>query len=386
MAKVSDQAVIIGTGETRIGRHPGVSSVQLQAQAVLNALDNCGLTIRDVDGLVNLDPYITPSSMFASNLAGYLGVKPSFSVTVDVGGTVTGMTMLQQAIWAVTSGYCKTAVCVFGENSLTTRAPGGHGFVMRSQLGTEEWEDPFGLQGMVAPYALIAQRYMHDYGATVEDFGAVAVTHRKHAMLNENAVMRKPMTLEQHRDSRMICSPLRLLDCSVVVDGAGAIVVTSAENARRRGDKAVAVRALGMRATHNGALIPDIEKFGMAGAAAEAFASAGMGPQDMDVVAIHDAFTVSVLVAMEAIGFAKPGEAAKLFHDGKASLGGACPVNTHGGLLSQGHVGGMMHLVEAARQLRGDTGARQVENARRALVSGNGGVFAVSGVAILERV
>lgn len=387
MAKVTDEAVIIGMGETPVGKLPGMSSVQIQALAVHNALKSCGLSIKDVDGLVNLDPYSIPQSMFSTTLAEHLGIKPSFCVTVDVGGTVTDMTMLQQAIWAVSSGHCKTAVCVYGENALTGRPQGAHGFQLQNLLGGEEWEEPFGLQGMVTPYALVTQRYFHDYGATEADTGAVAVSTRQHALLNDNSMMKKPITLEDHNKSRMICSPLRLLDCSLVADGGGAIVVTSAANARRIGAKMVRMKAFAMRMTHNSvALIPDIEDIGMADAGQRAFEEAGVGPKDMDMLQLHDAFTISVLVTLDALGFSKPGEAGNYIRTGATAPGGKCPVNTHGGLLSQAHIGGMLHLVEAVRQLRGEAGKRQIPGARHALVSGNGGIFSICGVSILERI
>ena len=172
MAQAGDSAVIVGIGETRVGKLPGMSSQEIQAWAVHEALADCGLGIRDIDGLINLDPYQTPNSMFSTTLAEYLGIRPSFCATIDVGGTVTSMTMLSQAVWAIEAGHCRTVVCVFGENAATSRPPGAHGFVLRNALGGEEWEEPFGVQGTVIPYALIAQRYMHDTGATVEDLGA----------------------------------------------------------------------------------------------------------------------------------------------------------------------------------------------------------------------
>lgn len=386
MPVVSGDAVIVGMGETPVGKLPGTSAVEIQALAVQRALASCGLTIRDVDGVINLDPYSIPNSMFATTLAEYLGIRPSFCSTVDVGGTVTGMTMIQQAIWAITAGHCRTAVCVYGENALTGRVSGAHGFLLKNLLGGEEWEEPFGLQGMVLPYALIAQRYFYDYGASEADLGAIAVTCRRHALLNDNAMMKKPLTIEEHRNSRVISSPLRLFDCSLVADGGGAIVVTGAANARRLGAPAVRVRAMAMKSTHNTvAQVPDIEELGFRAAGAEAYAAAGLGPEDMDLVELHDAFTISVLVTLDALGFCRPGGAGEFARSGAIDLGGTCPLNTHGGLLSQAHIGGMLHLVEAVRQLRGEAGRRQVEDARLALVSGNGGIFSVCGLMILEK-
>lgn len=386
MPLVSDKAVIIGMGETPVGKLPGMNSAEIQALAVHRALKSCGLTIRDVDGLINLDPYTIPNSMFAVTVAEYLGIHPTFCSTIDVGGTVTGMTMLQQAVWAIESGHCRTAVCVYGENALTGRPQGAHGFLLKNLLGGEEWEEPFGLQGMVLPYALVAQRYFHQYGATEADLGAVAVTFREHALLNDNAMMKKPITLEDHRNSRVISSPLRLLDCSLVADGGGAIVVTRADHARRVGVPGVRVRSMAMHSTHKTvAVFPNIEELGFHKAGHDAFESAGLGPEDIDTAQLHDAFTISVLVTIDALGFTPPGGAGAWARRGAMRLGGECPVNTHGGLLSQAHIGGMLHLVEAVRQLRGEAGRRQVENARIALVSGNGGIFSVCGVMIMEK-
>ncbi|WP_188092385.1 thiolase family protein [Azospirillum sp. B21] len=386
MPAVGSDVVIAGIGETPVGRLPGWSPVEIQAMAVLAALRDAGFALSDLDGLINLDPYATPNSMFSTTLAEHLGVAPRFACTVDVGGTVTGMTMLQQAVWAIESGYCNVAACVYGENALTGRPVGAQGLHMHNLLGGEEWEEPFGLHGMVIPYALLAQRYLDLYGATDEDLAAVALVTRRHALLNDNAQMRKPMTLEDYRASRQISSPLRLLDCSLVSDGGGALVLTRSGRAPQGGGRGVAIRAIGMKTTHNSvALMPDIPGLGMAAAGADAYEAAGMGPEDIQVANLHDAFTISVLVSLEALGFAGPGEGGALVRSGAMDLGGRWPLNPHGGLLSQAHIGGMLHITEAVRQLRGEAGRRQVEGARRALVSGNGGIFSVCGAMILEK-
>jgi acetyl-CoA acetyltransferase len=385
MPAIDEEIVIVGIGETPVGKLPGWGSVQIQALAVREALRDAGLTLKDVDGLVNLDPYAIPNSMFSTTLADYLGVAPTFLSTVDVGGTVSGMTMLQQAAWAIRSGHCEVAAVVYGENTLTGRPKGVQGLMMQTLLGGEEWEEPFGVQGMVVPYALVAQRYLHEHGASVADLGQVSVVTRAHALLNDNAQMKKPVTLADHAASRMIAEPLRLLDCSLVSDGGGALIVTTRARARKLGLRGVRMRSMGMKMTHNSiAQIPDIERIGMRAAGAEAYESAGIGPEDIDITLLHDAFTISVLLTLEALDFCGPGEAGAYLRSGAASLGGRCPMNTHGGLLSQAHIGGMLHLVEAVRQLRGDAGRRQVEGARLAMVSGNGGVFSVCGAMVLE--
>jgi len=385
MARVSDQVVIIGAGETTVGKLPGFQSVQIQAWAVQQALADCGLRTSDVDGLINLDPYAIPESMFSSTLMEYLGLKPKFLSTVDVGGTVSGMAMLQQAVWAIEAGHCEVAACVYGENTLTGRPAEQRGLSMRNLMGGEEWEDPFGVHGMVTPYALVAQRYLHDYDASTADFGEVAVVTRQHALNNDNAQMKKPITLLDHQNSRLISSPLRLLDCSLVSDGGGAVILTTKERAERLKQPYVSIRSMAMRATHNSiAQLPDLETFGMGAAGQDAFACAGYGPQDMQVALLHDAFSVSVLITLEALGFCAAGQGGRYMRAGHASMGGRCPINPHGGLLSQAHIGGMLHITEAVHQLRGRAGRRQVSDAQRAVVSGNGGVFSVCGVMILE--
>ena len=385
MPRVSDQVVIVGVGETAVGKLPGQQAVQIQAWAVQEALADCGLRTTDLDGLINLDPYAIPNSMFSSTLMEYLGLRPKFLSTVDVGGSVTGFTMLQQAVWAIEAGHCEVAACVYGENTLTGRPADHRGLAMRNLLGGEEWEDPFGVHGMATPYALIAQRYLHQYDATVADFGEVAVVTRRHALNNANAQMKKAITLEDHRNSRMISSPLRLLDCSLVSDGGGAVILTTRDRARKMGRPYVSIRSFAMRGTHNSiAQVPDIEALGMASAGRDAFESAGFGPLDTEVALLHDAFTVSVLITLEALQFCAPGQGGAYLRAGHAGMGGRCPLNPHGGLLSQAHIGGMLHITEAVHQLRGSAGRRQVAGARRAVVSGNGGVFSVCGVMTLE--
>ena len=385
MPRVSDEVVIVGVGETRVGKLPGMTPVQIQAWAVQEAVADARLSVRDLDGVINLDPYAEPNSMFASTLVEYLGLSPSFLSTVDVGGTVTGMTMLQQAVWAIEAGHCNIAVCVYGENTLTGRPADARGLSMQNLIGGEEWEDPFGLHGMVTPYALLAQRYLSQYDASPADLAEVAVLTRRHALNNDNAQMKKPITVADHHASRMISSPLRLLDCSLVSDGGGAVVLMSRDRARARGLPYVRIASMAMRGTHNSIVnLPDIENLGMASAARDAFDAANAGPQAMDVALLHDAFTISVLVTLEALEFCAAGRAGDYLRSGAGGMQGACPLNPHGGLLSQAHIGGMLHITEAVHQLRGTAGRRQVTGAKRAVVSGNGGVFSVCGVMVLE--
>jgi len=384
----SDGVVIVGIGETAVGKLPGRTATDFQAEAVLLALEDAGIDKSLVDGFINLDPYTIPESMFALTVAEYLGIRPQFIETVDVGGTVTAMYMIQHACWALEQGRCSVVVCTFGENALSGRNSGLQGLQMDNRMAATDWEEPVGIRGMVIPYALLAQEYHHLYGDATEALGTIAVKTREHALLNPNAQMKKAFNLEQYYESRMIATPLRLFDCSLVSDGAGALVLTTrkfAEQLEKRRPM-VNVSSIASRFTHASLTrMPEITEIAMKEAAQEALSRAGITIDDVDVAEIHDAFTISVLLTLEALGFCGEGEGKEYVLKQGIGLNSPCPVNTHGGLLSQAHIGGMLHVVEAVRQLRGDAGKRQVKGAKRAVVSGNGGVFSVCGVMVLER-
>jgi acetyl-CoA acetyltransferase len=385
LPSITEQVVIVGIGETPIGKLLGLSPVEIQALAVREALRYCGITVRDIDGMVALGPYAIPNTGFVTTLAEYVGATLSYCATIDAGGTVTSMLMLQQAIWAIASGHCDVVVCSSGENLLTGRPKGRHGAVIQNLVGGEEFEEPFGIPNMVSQYALVAKRYMHEFGTTEEDMGAVAVAARSHAVLNDNAVKRSPLTLAEHQSSRMISTPFRLLDCSIPADGAGAIVLTSLKTAQRLGLPGVRVRSMATRLTHNTIIgLPDLDRLSLREASRAAFSAASVSPADIDVSCLHDAFTISVIMMLEEFEFCARGEAGRYIRDGKATLGGRCPVNPHGGLLSQGHFGGFLHPVELVRQLLGKAGKRQVDGARLGFLGGGGGLFSPIGAMVLE--
>lgn len=381
-------ARLVGIGETPVGKLPGRTSVDLQAEAVRRALADAGLGKDEVDALYTLDPYAQPVVMHSMLLAEYLGISPALAATIDVGGTVSPMTMILNGIDAIERGRAEVVVCVFGENAATGRRPEVRGLPLQSQMGTEEFEDPFGALGMVISYALLGRRYLDLYGLDSDAFAPVALTMRKHAQLNDNAQFRKPMSLEDYLSSPWVAEPLRRLDCCPVSDGAGAIVLTSESNARRsrNGRVPVSVLGFGSQVTHKiVSQMPDVTELGMAKAARQAYEEARLGPSDIDLLTVHDAFTVSVLLSLEAMGFCGEGEGADFASSGAMELGGKLPTNTHGGLLSQGHVGGMLHILEAVCQLRGEAGERQVRGVEVAAVAGNGGVFSNCGVMLLGR-
>ena len=384
MSAFAGDCAIVGLSETPLGKRPGVTAVELQAEAVLAALTDAGLPASSVDGLFNLCSYSQPSMMFAATLGEYLGLRPSVQESIDVGGVVSPMLGIIHAIAAIQSGQCRVAVCVFGEPAATAKPIQGPGWTTTS--ADIEFEAPFGIVGTVIPYAMLAGRHAALYGTRPEHLGAIACSARRHAILNTNAVMRKPMDMNAYLQSRPIADPLKLFDCSVMVDGAGAVVLTRLEQARDLSHKPVVLLGSAVRASHrNVGQFPDFPELGIREIADTALRQAGVSLADVDVATIHDAFTISTLVYVEEIGFCGRGEGGDYVTEGNIDLGSRCPVNPHGGLLSQGHVGGMLHVVEAARQLRHGCGERQVANAEIAMIAGGGGIMGVNGVFILGR-
>jgi acetyl-CoA acetyltransferase len=378
---------IVGMAETAVGRLEGSTSIGLQAEASRLALADAGLRPAQVDAVYNLDPYTQAMSMFAQSLLEYMGLTPTLAATIDAGGTVTPMHMILNAIAAIGQGYAEVALCTFGENALTGRPKGVHGLPQGPSLGQEEFEEPFGCIGMVIPYALVAQRHMHHYGTTKEQLGAVALSARRHAALNPRAQMRKALSMADYLAARPIADPFGLLDCSVMSDGAGAVVLTTVERARDLATVPVRVLGFGGKATHkNVNQMPDLDGLGLRPAGEMALGRAGIAIDDAQFCCIHDAFTISTILGVEALGLCGDGEGGAYAAAGRLDLGGPCPVNPHGGLLSHAHIGGMNHLCEAVRQLRHEAEpARQVPDARVGVVSGNGGVFSLCGVMVLGR-
>jgi len=239
---------------------------------------------------------------------------------------------------------------------------------------------------MLSGYALLAQRHMQLYGTTSEQLGAVAVSSRRHASLNHNAHKREPMTLDDHQSSPMVSSPLRKLDCSLISDGGGAFVVTSKDRARSLGVPYVEVLGYGAAATHHiPSQAPDLGDLGGWKSSRRAFERAGLSVEDAAAVYIHDACTFSVVAGVEALGLCPLGQGGVYAASGAIELGGAHPVNLHGGMLSHGHAGGVFHLLDGIRQLRSEAGPRQVEGAEVVVVHGNGGMFATFSTMILGR-
>ncbi len=383
---MGEGAAIVGIGETRVGKHPGRNALDLQCEAVRKAIADAGIDKARIDGVYALGSYIQPTQLHGLSVIECLGLRPHLAGVVDVGGMVAFITMIQNAMAAIDAGRLEVAVCVYGDNAATHRAPGTHGYVAQMTTGAEEFEEIFG-SSIVVSYALLARRYLDLYGLEPEEaFAPIALAMRRHATLNDNAAYRKPIDIEDYRASPWIAEPFRRLDCSPVVDGAGAFVIASPRVARGLDVEPVSYLGAGSQATHKiVSLTPDIPDLGMAEAGRRAFAEAGLTPGDVDLLTVHDGFTASISITVEALGFCGPGECGRLAEDGGLGFDGALPVNPHGGLLSQGHVGGMLHVLEAVRQLRGDAGPRQVRDAEIAAISGNGNIFSICGAMLLGK-
>jgi acetyl-CoA acetyltransferase len=386
---MKDRACIVGIGETAYVRKPGsgVSQLALQLQAATRAIADAGLTPRQIDGVLPF-PNLGTAEAFAANL----GIETlRFAATLHMGGAAP-VAALQHAAMAVDAGIADYVLIPAGWNGYSgSRVRETVALDAASLPGGTIARDYYLPFGLVAPpqwYALMARRHMHEFGTTPAQLGAIAIAMRKHAQLNPNAVMRgQPLTLEEYLASPMITAPYRLLDCCLETDGAAAVIVTSAARARDLAAPPVYISGVAAAQPYPADEFTNRTDFfttGLTLAAPRAFAMAGATPPDVDFAEIYDCFTFEVLQQLEEAGFCGRGEGGAFVSGGRIELGGALPINTHGGLLSEAHVLGMNHLVEAVRQLRGTAGARQVPNARLGVVTGWGD-FGDGSIAILRR-
>ena len=378
---------ITGAHDTAVGELPGSTCMGLHAQAALGAVEDAGLKLADIDGVICAYSFTEPHLMLASVFCEHIGLRPNVNFAIQAGGA-TAAIMLMQAAALVESGQCRHVLIVAGDNRATGMSRDG-AVAALSQVGHPQFERPYGIS-VPASYALVAQAYMHEFGATMEHLAAIAVQHREHARLHPKAHKRDGLTIADVMASRVISSPLRIFDCCLISDGGAALVVSAADAAADTPHPRVDILGCGQGHTHEHiSQAPSLTDFGCKQSSAIAFAQAGITARDIDVAEIYDSFTITLLVELESIGFFERGAAGQAALDGALGLGGALPCNTHGGLLSYGHsgaAGGMFHIVEAVHQLRGTAGARQVADARLAFVHGDGGILSAHCSAVLGRV
>jgi acetyl-CoA acetyltransferase len=350
----------------------------LEAQVIREALDDAGLTLADVDGVCH--------GQSSVGLAEYLGIHPRFTDSTNTGGSSYEV-HVEHAAAAIAAGLCEVVVGVYASTPRRDRRH-GRSRVFQRPVGDPmvEWELPYGMRMPMGPYALAASRHMAEFGTTSAQLAEIAVSTRAWAALNPRARYREPITVEDVLASPMQSSPLHLLDCCLVTDGAGAFVMTTARRARDLDKPPVYV--LGAATCHDHSMIsqmPDLTVTPGAVSGASAFGQAGVKPSDVDVLMGYDSFTITALLHLEDLGFCAKGEGGAFVEGGRTAPGGPVPMNTNGGGLSYTHPGqyGIFLIVEATRQLRGEAGPRQVPGAEIAVAHGSGMVLSVMASLVL---
>jgi acetyl-CoA acetyltransferase len=383
------RAAVVGIGATEFSKRSGRSELQLAAEAVAAAIDDAGLSPEDVDGLVTYTMDTNPEIQVAQAVG--IGELTYFT-RIHYGGGAACAT-LQQAALAVSAGVAETVVCyrAFNERSGRRFGAGRAEWSATAEGVAMGWYTAFGFMTPAAWVAMFARRYMHTYGATSEDFGLVSVADRKHAATNPAAYFHgQPITLADHQSSRLVVDPLRLLDCCQETDGGQAVVVTSLERARDLPHPPAVVAAAAQGAGRDQEAmtsyyredITGLEEMGLVGR--QLWAQAGIGPEDVQTAVLYDHFTPFVLTQLEELGFCKPGEAKDFIAGGRIELGGALPVNTHGGQLGEAYLHGMNGIAEAVRQVRG-TAVNQVPDVEHVLVTAGTGVPTSGAVLAVDR-
>ena len=380
LKNLSGQAAIVGVAESdQIGNVPDKSPLALHAEAAINALDDAGLTLADVDGLMT-------AGWSTLDVAEYLGIHPHFTDSTSVGGS-SFVIHVAHALAAVAAGYCEVALITHGQSGRSDRARPA------TNLGTpqSQYEHPYGIIGPPISYAMACRRYMHEYGEdrTRQAMAEIAIATRKWANKNPRAYFHDRLaTFDDYHDSRWVAWPFHLLDCCLVTDAGAAIVVTTPERAKDCAKGGVKV--LGAAEGHDHSMIsqmPDLTSAFGRYTGRQALSMAGVSHSDLDLAMIYDSFTYTVLVSLENLGFCEPGEGPDLVVDQSTAPGGDFPVNTNGGGLSYTHPGmyGIFTVVEAVRQLRGETGERQLEKCDLAIAHGTGGYLSSTGTVVLAR-
>ena len=370
------KSAIVGLGVAGLGEAPGSNSWDIMAQSAQAALADAGLKMKDVDGLFCA---MMEDSMPVLMAAEYLGIRPR-----HVDGTLTGgssfVNYLASATAALDAGLCDVALVCYGSNQRTASGR----LVTASRL--PPYEAPYKPRYPVSGYAMAAQRHMHQYGTTREQLADVAVAARAWASHNPQAFTRDPITRDDVLAARMISDPLGKLDCCLVTDGGGALVLTRADRAKDHAQKPVYVLGAAAESTHRQiSQMPDFTVTAARESGERAFAMAGVKPSDIDVLQLYDAFTINIILFLEDLGYCAKGEGGAFVEGGRIAPGGSLPVNTYGGGLSCTHPGmlGIFTIIEAAHQIRGTAPGLQLDGVNLALAHGNGGVLFSQVTAIL---
>lgn len=374
---IRGSAAIVGAAQLDTFKSPGRSPVGLASVAVTRALADAGLTLADVDGLFTASSYYAfPTLTLAENL----GIHPRHMDSTALGGC-SFIAQLGHAAAAIQAGLCEVAVIAYGS---TQRSDAGK---LVSMAESNAYEQPYGLIHPIGAFGMVAQRHMAQYGTTSEQMAQYAVAAREWALLTDDAPYPTSLTVEEVLDSPMIVSPLHKLDCCLVTDGGAAVVLTSAERARDLRPNPVYLLGTGEAINHrNISQMPDLTATEAARSSKRALDMAGVTLTEVDTAHVYDAFTISLLVLLEDLGFCEKGEGGAFVEGGRVAPGGQLALNTNGAGLAQVHPGmlGMFLIVEAVQQLRGDAGRRQIPEATVSLVHGMGLTLAAHATAILS--
>jgi len=383
-----DKCAIVGIGNSRLGKVPGVSSLDLLVEAMVNALDDAGLKTSDIDGLICRGP--DDAYGHHQLIGARLGINANISTTMDNGGA-SQILSIAMAVMAIEAGLATTVLCGFGRDAWSrthvTEEARVRNETRPDSQRPQEFAPEYGYFGAVAAHAFGAQRHMHLYGTTRDHFAEIAVAFREHALRNPQAQMKKPLTKADYHEARLIASPFGLFDCSLRSDAAGAVIVTGKARAKDLKQPAVPIKGFGSFNNLRGWFQDDNMVVTAAKKSGEtAYKMAGLGPADVDTAQLYDCFTYMVLTQLEDYGFCKKGEGGDFVASGALKLGGRLPTNTSGGQLSESHCEGMLQIVEGARQMRHTYSAeRQVKDAEIALISGHGGNQVCHSTLILGR-
>lgn len=379
------KVAVIGIGLSAVGKVPGRSPLSLAAEAAANALADAGVAKSEVDGVLSSHAFASPFHRFSVAFSEYLGIRPTFSNTLQVSGA-TAATMFSIGAAAIHGGLAKVVLLVAADSLMTGLTPD---LALRSltESRDQQYEMPFGIP-VANTFAMTAHRHMREFGTTPEQLAEVAVMHRRHASRTPGAQHTTPITVADVLNSPMVTTPYHKLDCSLISDGGAAFVLTSAEHAKALGiGRPIYILGCGECYTHEHIfLMPSLTTTGAVESSRRAYTMAGYRPSDMDVAGIYDCFTGTVVMMLEDLGFCRKGEGGPFVADGQMSYGGQIPSNTHGGLLSFAHSGmpgALFHFHEVIAQLRGQCGARQVEDAGLGLVHSLGAGFATNATTIL---
>jgi acetyl-CoA acetyltransferase len=379
--------MIAGIAEPVHGRISGLTPMALHERLALQALDDAGLELRDVDTILTLAPRSDSYLIHAAAFAEYLGITPPIALTLEGGGAAPAI-MVDMARNMIQGGSAKIVLIVSADMPLSVNTRDSYVNTLADSGPVHpDLERPYG-PTVPSLFGMVAHAYMNEFGADDGDLGAVAIHDRAAAILHPNSHMRAPMDFAAYRASHMIADPLRLLDCSPVSDGGAAVVVTSAERAGKAGKRPVRAIGAGFSMTHlHLSAAPSLTAHGAGLALDRALTFAKRARSDIDVALVYDCFSIAMLINAEDLGFAPKGRAGVAFRDGEFKRDGRLPINTHGGLLSHGYPGraaGIGNLIEAVVQLRGEAGERQIPNAEMTMTHGMGGLFATHGVLLLE--